>query len=481
VDYEQLESLRRHNSAWKLLRADNAPLILSFLNKVFVDDNVRSIAAVDLIGRLDDELFSLRERLGDDAFPKSAKAYLDDWAAPERGWLRKYYPKESDEPHFDATPAVEKALGWVRALGERAFVGTESRLNTVFDLLRQMVYGAETDPAVRLAELERRRDDLDAEIVRVRAGDVDVLHDTGLRDRYQQFTATAWELLADFREVETNFRTLDRELRERISAWHGSKGALLDDVLGNHDSIAGSDQGKTFQAFYDFLLSPNRQEELVELLERVQALDSLDADPRVRHIHHDWLEAAERTQATVRQLSEQLRRFLDDQVWFENRRVIDLLRNIESTALRLRDQRDVPVVMEMNAAAPKVVLPMERPLYAPPEKARIDSTSVEPGSEETDTAPLFEQVYVDPVPLAQTVRRALQSRSQIGLVTLLDERPLRQGLAELVTYMSLGEEDFRTVFDEDHREQVRWRDEDGTERRATLPRVTFARAAGSVG
>jgi hypothetical protein len=344
-----------------------------------------------------------------------------------------------------------------------------------------MVYGAETDPAVRLAELERRRDDLDAEIVRVRAGDVDVLHDTGLRDRYQQFTATAWELLADFREVETNFRTLDRELRERISAWHGSKGALLDDVLGNRDSIAGSDQGKTFQAFYDFLLSPNRQEELVELLERVQALDSLDADPRVRHIHHDWLEAAERTQATVRQLSEQLRRFLDDQVWFENRRVIDLLRNIESTALRLRDQRDVPVVMEMNAAAPKVVLPMERPLYAPPEKARIDSTSVEPGSEETDTAPLFEQVYVDPVPLAQTVRRALQSRSQIGLVTLLDERPLRQGLAELVTYMSLGEEDFRTVFDEDHREQVRWRDEDGTERRATLPRVTFARAAGSVG
>jgi hypothetical protein len=344
-----------------------------------------------------------------------------------------------------------------------------------------MVYGAETDPAVRLAELERRRDELEAEIARVRAGDVEVLHDTGLRDRYQQFTATAWELLADFREVEANFRGLDRELRERISAWRGSKGALLDDVLGNRDSIADSDQGKTFQAFYDFLLSPSRQEELAELLRRVQALDSLDADPRVRHIHHDWLEAAERTQATVRQLSEQLRRFLDDQVWFENRRVIDLLRDIESSALRLRDQRDVPVAMEMDAAAPKVVLPMERPLYAPPEKARIDSAAVELGREETDVAPLFEQVYVDPEQLAQTVRRALQSRSQIGLAALLDERPLRQGLAELVTYMSLGEDDFRTVFDEDHREQVRWRDEDGAERCATLPRVTFARAAGGRG
>lgn len=479
MDFDRLASLRRHNSAWKLLRADNAPLILTFLNKVFVDDNIRAIAAVDLVGRLDDELFGLRERFGVDAFPKSAKAYLDDWAAPEKGWLRKYYPKDSDEPHFDATPAVEKALGWVRTLDERAFVGTESRLNTVFELLRQMVYGSETDPDVRLAELERRRNELDAEIARVRAGDVAVLHDTGLRDRYQQFNVTARELLADFREVEANFRELDRDLRERISAWRGSKGELLDDVLGDRDSIADSDQGMTFQAFYDFLLSPGRQEELVELLERVQALDALEADPRLRHIHHDWLEAAERTQATVRQLSEQLRRFLDDQVWFENRRVIDLLRGIESTALELREQRDVPVTMKMDAAAPKVVLPMERPLYAPLEKTRIDSSTVERGDEEIDTAPLFEQIYVDPAPLAQAVRRALQSRAQIGLAALLKERPLRQGLAELVTYLSLGDEDFRTVFDDDRREQVRWRDENNTERCATLPRVTFARTGGS--
>ena len=59
-----------------------------------------------------------------------------------------------------------------------------------------------------------------------------------------------------------------------------------------------------------------------------------DSDPRLRHVHHDWLQAAEAAQATVRQLSEQLRRFLDDQVWFENRRVIDLLRDIEARALQ---------------------------------------------------------------------------------------------------------------------------------------------------
>ncbi|WP_316959709.1 DUF3375 family protein [Streptomyces sp. TRM68367] len=32
---------------------------------------------------------------------------------------------------------------------------TESRLSTIFDLLRQMAFGAETDPEARLAELNR--------------------------------------------------------------------------------------------------------------------------------------------------------------------------------------------------------------------------------------------------------------------------------------------------------------------------------------
>jgi hypothetical protein len=36
-------------------------------------------------------------------------------------------------------------VAWVRGLRDRSFVGTESRLNTVFELLRQLVFGSETD------------------------------------------------------------------------------------------------------------------------------------------------------------------------------------------------------------------------------------------------------------------------------------------------------------------------------------------------
>src|ERR1700739_2114527 len=82
--------LRDDSPAWRLLRAENAPLVLSFLHRVFVADNVRSIPAAELASRLDDELFALNER-APDSFPKQARAYLDDWASPQSGWLRKYY------------------------------------------------------------------------------------------------------------------------------------------------------------------------------------------------------------------------------------------------------------------------------------------------------------------------------------------------------------------------------------------------------
>jgi hypothetical protein len=358
-------------------------------------------------------------------------------------------------------------------------VGTESRLKVIVELLRQIVFGTEPDPGERLAELRRQRDAIDGQIARIEAGEMPMLDETAVRDRYQQLAGTARELLADFREVEENFRKLDRQLREKIAGWHGGKGELLDDVLGSRESIAGSDQGRSFQAFYGFLLSQARQEELSSLLDRVHALAGIaEADSRLRHIHYDWLDAAQRTQATVRQLSEQLRRFLDDQVWFENRRVIDILRSIEGRALELRETGHVPVTMELDAPSPAIRLPLERPLYAPVQKARLSSDAVRDADEETDPAALFEQVYVDPEPLRGGVRQALRGQPQVGLAELVARYPLRQGVAELVTYLSLRDEAFAIVYDEQHRDQITWSAADDRERSATLPRVTYARRGG---
>jgi len=481
-DYDTLEHLRQSHPAWRLLRSDHAALVAGFLNRVFIVPNERVLTQSDLAEALEDELFALRERAGSDAFPRAALDYLNDWASPEKGWLRKFYRQDSDEPQFDLTPATEKAIVWLASLTERSFVGTESRLLTLFELLRQMSEGTETDPAVRVAELRKRRDALDAEIERAEGGDISLLDDTALKDRFQQFTQIARDLLTDFREVEQNFRTLDRRMRERIALWEGAKGALLEDIMIERDAISDSDQGRSFRAFWDFLMSSDRQEELTRLLERVLALPAiagLAPDPRTRRIHYDWLEAGEHTQRTVARLSQQLRRFLDDQAWIENRRIMDILHGIESKALGLRDSPPPGNVMHLADTGASVNLPMERPLYTPPVRPVIADVALEAGDEEVDASVLFSPMVVDKARLVRHIRRTLQDRSQITLGELCMAEPLQQGLAELVAYLELAGEAFETHVDEASTDTVSWPGAapDGTpiRREARMPRVIFVR------
>lgn len=477
LDYATLETLRQSHPAWRLLQADLAPLIASFLHKTYVLPNVRVYPLSELAEKLEDELFRLRQTHGEELFRREATAYLDEWAGDERGWLRKYYPVGEDEPHFDLTPASEKAIAWLAGLVQRPFVGTESRLLTVFNLLRQIVEGSETDVEVRLAELQRKAEEIQAEIERLEDGRLELLDDTSVRDRFLQMAVTARELLSDFREVEENFRRLDRHSRERIALWDGTKGELLDDIFGERDAIIDSDQGRSFRAFWDFLLSASKQEEFSELLDRaleLPAVASMKPDGRIRRVHYDWLAAGEHTQRTVSALSQQLRRFIDDQAWLENRRIMEILKHVERQAVAVREAPPEGDFMDIEETSPELALPMERPLFTPPLKVEIPSERLELAQADLDTERLFSQVFVDKTRLLGQVRRALGGRSQVTLGELLQQYPLQQGLAELVTYLSLQEQDFEIVFDESKSDEVVWEDEE-RRRKARLPRVIYTR------
>ncbi|MDX8413364.1 MAG: DUF3375 domain-containing protein [Mariprofundales bacterium] len=478
MNHEALASLRKNHPAWRLLRADSAPLVASFLNRVFIGPNVREMAQADLQEALEDELFALRERLGDESYPRPALEYLNDWADNEQSWLRKFYPQNSDEPHYDLTPATEKGIRWLQGLSERHFIGTESRLLTLFDLLQQIVEGSESDPKKRIAELRKKRRDLDAEIKRIQGGDIPLLDETALKDRFQQFVMMAGELLSDFREVEQNFRMLDRRVRERIALWDGGKGELLQDILNECDEITDSDQGKSFRAFWDFLMSSSRQEALTALLDTVMGLSPVAEsrpDPRLRRVHYDWLSAGEHTQRTVAQLSGQLRRFLDDKAWLENKRIMEILRDIKSNACELEGQPPLDLAMTMDEISVNFSLPMERPLYQPPLQAVIASVCLQMGEEDANTDVLFSQVVVDKARLKQSLAQALHEQSQISLAELLQRSPLQHGLAELVVWLQMASEQAHCMIDEEKNDVVQWQTAQGLLKQAKLPHVLFVR------
>jgi hypothetical protein len=477
LSYTHLSHLLGSHPGWRLLRAENAPLIIAFIDAVFVQPNVRIIDQPTLVAKLDDFLYQLRDSEGENRFPRGAMEYLADWSHDGKGWLRKFYPIGTDEPHYDLTPATERVLSWLESLTERTFVGAESRLLTIFQLLRQMVLGAEEDSAVRIETLERRKAAIEEEIERIREGDVELMSRTALRERFLQVSSTARELLSDFRAVEANFRKLDNQVRERIATWDGTRGALLEQVFGERDAITDSDQGASFRAFWDFLMSPQSQEELSSLLERVFSLEAVkdfSPDPRLKRIHFDWLEAGEHTQRTVAALSRQLRQYLDNKAYLENRRIIEILDSISRTALAVREEPPRGTFTEIDDLAPRVALPLERPLYQPATTVSLESHIESADGADIDTEALFNARYVDLDRLRGNVSRLLQDRAQVLLRDVIEHHPLTEGLPELIGYLSLAGEDRGTTFDESRRDHIAWQSETGI-RRVHMPRIIFSR------
>ena len=491
MEFSYCHKLRQSHPAWRLMQAVNAPLIVSFFHQVFIAPNRRSIRQSELVLMLDDYLYQLRLSEGEDAFPKPAHQYLEDWARNDKAWLRKFYPTHADEAVFDLTPGTEKAIGWLSSLDQATFVGTESRLLMLFDLLKQMVTGSDTNAERRLATLQQRKARIEAEIRALENGEVPVMDDTALKDRFLQFSQVSRELLSDFRQVEQNFRQLDQSVRDEIARWDGSKGELLDKVFGEQDAIADSDQGRSFRAFWDFLMSSQSQNELTDGLEQVFQLDaiqSLAPDTSLKKIHYDWLEAGDQTQQVVSRLSQQLRRFLDNQAYLENKRLMHKIDDLFRQALEIKPllppnaQLRGPFSDFMTLDLPKlnIDMPMERPLFKVPLVQNFSGQIETDTGEAVDIDALFDQVFVDELALKDTIERSLQTQSQINLPDLLLKQPLTLGVAELIGYLSLASQDdadalFAGVLDDSQQDLIQWQDLQGQNRQAWLPRVIYTR------
>ena len=59
MEYATIDALRERHSAWRLLRAGNSTLILSFLGMFFVEGNRGACPASAVAAALDDHLYAL--------------------------------------------------------------------------------------------------------------------------------------------------------------------------------------------------------------------------------------------------------------------------------------------------------------------------------------------------------------------------------------------------------------------------------------
>lgn len=478
MNHDEIANLLPRHAALRLLRADHAPLIAGFLHAVFAITHRRSIPATELSARLEDYLDALRQPPHESRYPRSAREYLEDWASGSAALLRKYYPARGDEPEFDLSVGAEKALEWLESLKPRPFAGTESRLMTLFNLLRELVRESESDGAARIAALETRRIEIDREIERVRGGIVEPMSATRVKERYFELEDTARRLLGDFRQIEENFRALDQRTRETITIGAQPKGRLLDTVFGERDYIRASDQGQSFAAFWELLMSPERQDELAQLLDathRLRPVADLDRSGVVEEMPRALLAAGERVQQTASALVAQLRRFLDDRAALENRRIVELVGRIEQHALALREQLLAGDFVHIDDLKLEFQVPLARPLFAPPRATALAAVDVVPGEADAPLDALLAHSAVDEVQLEEQIRSLLLERSQVSLSAITARYPPRHGVAEIVAYLALASRDGRALIDEQIQELIELPTPASPTRRLRVPKVLFVR------
>ncbi len=336
MTYNYLKTLKATHQKLRLLCSDNFAMSVSFFHAVFVEARRTTMAQSELVRHLEDYLFTLNERQSG-AFPKTAQEYLNDFAGS--GYLRKYYA-DADEPLYDLTPQTQKALEWIESLQKREFVGSRSRFSLIFDLLEELAFETDLDDEARIAKLEAQKREIDAQIDAIRSKTARRFDESRIKEQYMQIEEIARNLKYDFAEIEYNFRDLNTRAMETIALREDAKAEVLGSIFAIEDEIRDSDQGKSFFAFWQLLTDMQRSARLSELIEKLYALESVnrfDPQRRLKNLKYELLGSGEKIVTVTGRLIEQLRRFIDDRVWVENRRILQLCRGIEKQALDLRE------------------------------------------------------------------------------------------------------------------------------------------------
>lgn len=475
-NYNNLVYLKKNHPTWRLLTIENSSLVLSFLHQVFIAGNLRVISYSVLVTQLDDYLFFLRTNYADDLYPRKAAEYLDEWAKPENAFLRIYYTKNSDDPEVDLTPATEKAFEWIANLQQRQFIGTESRLLQLFEMIADIINKTETDPEMRLAELLSQQQKLKLEIAKLESGIIETYESRQVKERIIQIEEMAQSLIGDFRQIEHNFRVLDFEMRKKIALSRKHKGELLDEIFQEQDLLENSDQGKSFKSFWEYLISIDRQDQLKTMLNKILILPEVTPNTILNGIDVHLTEAGAKVYNTYNLIAEQLSKYLDNQVYLENKRINELIQSIEKKIIANKGEWwNRNLISYINDFKPSFELNMSRQLFNVPKNPLIDSGNISYGNPDFSLEKLFQQYFIDELKLHSQVKQLLEKSAQVSLEEVIQHYPLEHGLAEIITYLHIAAKYESSIIDSSLSSEIAWKSENNVTKHLKLPKIIFLR------
>ncbi|QEC43899.1 DUF3375 domain-containing protein [Pseudobacter ginsenosidimutans] len=454
MQQSDISELLTTSPAVQMIRMRNAHWVLPFLYQTFKSENKLSIPEPVLTSVLAEELRTHAEgtedleeariEFGEDEESRARK-YLLNWVQKR---LLQDFPDADAVTQYQLSSHTEKVFQWLQSLEKRQFVGTESRFRFLFQTLKEMVEYTEDNSAARLEDLKNKRAEIDKEIKKLEMGyQPEVFSNAQVKERLDWFIRLSYELLSDFREVEDNFKGIHRAIVEQHTKAEASKGAIVGFAFGAYDELRKSDQGKSFYAFWDFLISRSGQEEWKQMTDSLLALlqeREIDAnDNYIRNVKSLLLQQGRSVYDANDKMAEKLSRIITEKEIARHRRLRQQISSIKDLVFQLMDEPKVDAGLTTSGSA-EIRMSMERKLNLMPKQAPPAVKQPANAAEKVEDLERFNRMlntaFIDKKKLWSQVEEVLEKHQTATLREIIDTVGLEHGVGEVVSYFSFLKE-----------------------------------------
>ena len=444
----QILALLDKSPSVALLRARSCGLILEFLIDAFEQET--ALSSENIHNRLADYLNDKGVQNDDengiqifDTYEEKAVKFIKKWT--DSGYLTNYQNDDGDI-YYELSSHTSKVIDWLSGLKREEYIGTESKFKSIITQLRELVEYTNEDKEKRLQLLEDKKQEIENQIIRLKTGeDVKVFEEYEIVPRFRQITKLAKELLSDFKDVDGNFKDIIKEIYKKQIDPSLKKGDIMQFTFDALDDLKSSPQGKSFYAFWEFLLAREMQTELETMIaELFNTLKDKNIEPDdnfLKNMVQYLYESGSKVYQTNDKMADKLSRIIRENTASRSDIAKQIVQDIKNLIIDISKKDGRPNVSLSIDTDIDINIPFDRKITF--EQTETVEYKLKPTSSDLNISDLnelrkiFGNVIIDKKMLEQNIRSALRDNSQITLSDVIAKFPLQQGLPELFGYFGV--------------------------------------------
>ncbi|WP_268224511.1 DUF3375 domain-containing protein [Sinomicrobium oceani] len=458
TDIAQLLNTLNTSPSVELLRLRNREMVIEFLVNAFLNkqstifsENIHTQLA-DFLEEHEVENDEESEVSAFDTYETKAKKYILNWT--NRGFLTNY-PDEQGEVFYELSAHSSKTIDWLANLKKEEFVGTESKFNSILNQLKELVEFTNEDAEKRIQLLEEKKLEIEQQIQRIKIGeDVKVFEAFEIVPRFKQLNQSAKELLSDFKEVEDNFKEITKGIYQKHAEGSLTKSDILEFTFDALDELKESQQGKSFYAFWSFILNPelqSRWENLTKELYKTLEEKAIPVnDPFLKGMKKHLHSSGQKVYKANDKMAEKLSRIIRENESSKSEATKSIIQEIKKQLVAISKTKRKPDISLELETDMHIHIPFERKLTFE-QKEDITYTNKPKMADEDISAShhlskLFSQSNIDKELLRKRIKDILKEKSQKTLLDVVENYGgLEKGLPELFGYIGIVKEFKHTI------------------------------------